>query len=105
MKDFKSYNPTPEPQKDTKTTASAGETPSTEQLNSTVEMAKIISKAMQGKSTYQILQTIIAEAEKGKRAGTLTNADLDNFYAAVAPLFDGAKKRKLKEVITKLKAI
>lgn len=75
------------------------------QLNNTVEMAKIISKAMSGKSTAQIMQTIISEAERGKRDGTLTNADLDNFYAALSPLLDGFKKRKLKEVIARLKTI
>lgn len=74
-------------------------------LNSTVEMAKIITKAMNGKSTMQIMQTIISEAERGKREGTLTNADLDNFYNALSPLLDGAKKRKLKQVIERLKSI
>lgn len=74
-------------------------------LNNTVEMAKIISKAMNGKSTAQIMQTIISEAERGKREGTLTNADLDNFFNALSPLLDGAKKRKLKQVIENLKNI
>lgn len=81
--------------------AAQGET----QLNNTVEMAKIITKAMSGKSTAQIMQTIISEAERGKREGRLTNADLDNFYAALSPLLDGYKKRKLKEVIARLKTI
>ena len=49
--------------------------------------------------------TIISEAERGKREGTLTNADLDNFYTALSPLLDGFKKRKLKEVIMRLKSI
>lgn len=84
-----------------------GGTPSgsEQQLNSTVEMAKIITKAMNGKSTAQIMQTIIAEAERGKREGTLTNADLDNFYNTLSPILDGAKKRKLKQVIASLKEI
>lgn len=76
-----------------------------EQLNATVEMAKIITKAMNGKSTAQILQTIISEAERGKREGTLTNADLDNFYAVLSPILDSAKRRRLKEVIARLKSI
>lgn len=105
MNDFKSYSnakanesktSSPPPQ-----TPQSGET----QLNSTVEMAKIITKAMSGKSTAQIMQTIISEAERGKREGTLTNADLDNFYTALSPLLDGAKKRKLRQVIENLKNI
>lgn len=104
MNDFRSYSnakssQTP-PQNDSSTTQN-GDT----QLNNTVEMAKIITKAMNGKSTMQIMQTIISEAERGKREGTLTNADLDNFYNALSPLLDGAKKRKLKQVIERLKSI
>ena len=41
----------------------------------------------------------------GKGEGTLTNADLDNFYRTVAPLLDSFKRRKLQQVIAKLKAL
>ena len=51
------------------------------------------------------MRSIIAEAERGKREGRLTNADLDNFYNMVAPTVDGFKRKKLKEVISKLKEI
>ena len=105
MNDFKSYsNARANENKSHNTPPDTA--PSSEQpLNNTVEMAKIITKAMSGKSTMQIMQTIIAEAERGKREGTLTNADLDNFYSALSPLLDGAKKRKLKQVIENLKNI
>ena len=99
MKDFKSYS-SEQPEKKTE-----HQSQMPKEVNSTVEMAKILSKTMNGKSESQILRTIISEAERGKREGTLTNADLDNFYNALAPLLDGIKKRKLKEVITKLKNI
>ncbi len=95
MKDFKSY-----------TEESAGNAPAGDsRLNSTVETAKLITAAMSGKSAAQIMQTVVAEAERGKREGTLTNADLDNFYNALSPLLDGAKKRRLKEIISRLKSI
>ena len=96
MKDFKSYTPE-EPDKDIHEKAA--------DVNSTGELAKTLSKAMNGKSQGQLLQTIIAEAERGKREGTLTNADLDNFYNALSPMLDGFKRKKLKEVITRLKSI
>lgn len=100
MKDFKSYsNENPEPPK------AESSTQSTSQVNNTVELAKILTKAMSGKSESQILKTIISEAERGKREGTLTNADLDNFYNALSPMLDGFKKKKLKEVIMRLKSI
>ena len=99
MNDFKSYNPNSE-DNSKKTTQN-----DVRDVNSTVELAKVLSKAMNGKTEGQLLQTIIAEAERGKREGSLTNADLDNFYNALSPMVDGIKGRKLKEVITRLKNI
>lgn len=103
MKDFKSYSSENQPENgggdNANASGNAGE------LNNTVELAKILTRAMNGKSEGQILHTIISEAERGKREGTLTNADLDNFYSALYPLLDGVKRRKLKEVIARLKQI
>lgn len=93
MKDFKSYNPNDNNKK------------STSDLDSSVDLAKTIAGAMNGKSEGQILKTIIAEAERGKRAGTLTNDDIDKFAASIMPLLDGHKRKKLKEVVAKLKEI
>ncbi|MDE6850607.1 MAG: hypothetical protein K2J54_04695 [Clostridia bacterium] len=87
---------------------SAGNADSAKQngnLNQTVNMASMLAKAFNGKSEGQILQTIIAQAEQGKRDGTLTNADLDNFYNTLAPLLDGFKRQKLRGIIQKLKSI
>ena len=102
MKDFKSYS---ENQPENNPPQSSGGNGSTASYNNTVELAKVLTKAMAGKNEGQILHTIIAEAERGKREGTLTNADLDNFYNALAPFVDGFKRRKLKEVIIRLKGI
>ncbi len=103
MKDFKSYSG--EQPKDNSQTVSGGTGGAPAEVNNTVELAKILTKAMSGKSETQILHTIISEAERGKREGTLTNADLDNFYNALSPMLDSFKKRKLKEVIARLKSI
>lgn len=70
-----------------------------------INLAATLAKAFAGKSEGQILSTIIAQAEQGKRDGTLTNADLDNFYSTLAPLLDGFKRKKLQQIIAKLKAI
>lgn len=74
-------------------------------VNATVNMAAMLAKTFNGKSEGQVLQTIIAQAEQGKRDGTLTNADLDNFYNTLAPLLDGFKRQKLKGIIARLKSI
>ncbi len=94
MNDFKSYNP-PEDKNDKSKT----------ELNTTVDFANAIAKAMNGKSQGQLWQQILSEAERGKREGRLTNADLDNFYNTVSPMVDGFKRKKLKEVISRLKQI
>ena len=92
MNDFKSYKP-PEDDKN-------GVNP-----QNTADMASYIAKAMSGTNEGQLWRTILAEAEKGKREGRLTNADLDNFYNTVSPMVNGAQRRKLKEVIARLKQI
>ncbi len=97
MKDFKSYKP-----EEGKNEQSNSQNANVEQ---TVNLAAAMAKAFNGKSEGQIWQTILEQAEQGKRNGTLTNADLDNFYNALAPLVDGFKRQKLKSIISKLKAI
>ncbi|MDE7400579.1 MAG: hypothetical protein K2N17_00850 [Clostridia bacterium] len=98
MKDFKSYS-------QNGAGANGGKSGDGANVNQTVNMAAMLAKAFEGKSEAQVLQTIIAQAEQGKRDGTLTNADLDNFYNTLAPLLDGFKRQKLKGIIAKLKAI
>lgn len=68
-------------------------------------LVNVIAKALKGKGEGQLLQTIIKQAEQSKKNGTLTNADLDNFYNNLAPLLDGFKKAKLKQIINKLKTL
>ena len=107
MKDFKSYSENEENSSSGRTGGAGGNanSGSSAEYNNTVELAKVLTKAMAGKNEGQILHTIISEAERGKRESTLTNADLDNFYSALSPFLDGFKRRKLKEVITRLKSI
>lgn len=67
------------------------------------DMAKMMAKAFEGKGEADILRAIYKEAERGRKAGTLTDSDLDNFYAALYPMLDAAKRKKLEQVINKLK--
>lgn len=109
MKDFKSYSGDNSTQGNARggaqgagTSNNTGEGNDAEQ---TVNMAAMLAKAFEGKNEGQVLQTIIAQAEQGKRDGTLTNTDLDNFYNTLAPLLDGFKKQKLRSIIARLKQI
>ncbi len=90
MKDFKSYN---------------SDRNDDFENDKGVKLVKDVASSMKGKSQSEIFSAVIAEAERGKRAGTLTNADLDNFYNLMAPSLDGFKRQKLKGIIARLKNI
>ena len=72
---------------------------------SAAELASQIARVCNGKSNAAMLQSILAEAEKSKRAGTLSNAEIDAFYQSFAPMLDGVQKRKLCAVVERLKEI
>ncbi|HIY45320.1 MAG TPA: hypothetical protein H9731_02265 [Candidatus Borkfalkia excrementipullorum] len=88
MKDFNSFS---------------GEEKKQSASDDAVDMAKMMAKAFEGKGEADILRAIYKEAERGRKAGTLTDSDLDNFYAALYPMLDSAKRKKLEQVINKLK--
>ncbi len=88
MKDFNSFS---------------GEEKKQSASDDAVDMAKMMAKAFGGKGEADILRAIYKEAERGRKAGTLTDSDLDNFYAALYPMLDSAKRKKLEQVINKLK--
>lgn len=88
MKDFNSFS---------------GEEKKQSASDDAVDMAKMMAKAFEGKGEADILRAIYKEAERGRKTGTLTDSDLDNFYAALYPMLDSAKRKKLEQVINKLK--
>ena len=66
-------------------------------------LADRLTKAFAGKGEGDILRAIYDEAARSRKAGTLSDADLDNFYAALSPMLDGIKRKKLAFVINRLK--
>ena len=68
-------------------------------------LAKKIASAYAGKSDGEVWQEILKEAEQSKRAGTLTNEELDAFYTQFSLFLDGEKRETLKGVIERLKNI
>ena len=69
------------------------------------ELARKLASAYHGKSNADMMQGILEEAEKSKRAGTLSNEDLDAFYNTFSPMLDCAGRKKLQAVIQRLKEI
>lgn len=58
-----------------------------------------------GKSEDAVFQEIVRRAEEGKRNGTLTNAQIDEFYARFSPLLNERQKKKIAKVIERIKSL
>ena len=69
------------------------------------ELTKKIAEAYNGRSNMDMLRSILAEAEKGKRAGTLSNEEIAAFCQSFSPMLDGFQRKKLREIVNRLKEI
>lgn len=77
----------------------------TEETVSAEELTKKIASAYHGKSNADMLRNILQEAEKSKRAGTLSNEEIEAFYQSFAPMLDGLQRKRLRAVVDRLKEI
>lgn len=64
-----------------------------------------LAKKFDGKNQTELLKAVYEEAKKGKRNGTLSNADIDNFAAMLAPMLDAKQKNVLHKVVAELKRL
>ena len=64
-----------------------------------------VAMKFNGKNQNELLMAIYKEAEKGKRAGTLTNSDIDKFSSMLAPMLDDKKCKILYKLTEELKKI
>ena len=67
------------------------------------KQAMRLMKNYDGKNESELVRDIYARALAGKRDGSLTNEEIDAFYAQFAPMLDGAKRKKLQKIIEQLK--
>ena len=68
-----------------------------------MEMLSELSSAYEGKSSDAIMRDILREAERSRKNGTLSDADIDAFVSAISPMLDGKQKKTLEHVVGKLK--
>ncbi len=66
-------------------------------------LTKQIAAAYNGKSNADMWKNIVEEAEKSRKAGTLSDEEIDAFYLAFSPMLDSAQHKKLKAIVEKLK--
>lgn len=64
-----------------------------------------IAMKYNGRNENELISAIYARAAEGKRNGTLTNEEIDNFYRQISPMVDGAKRKRLNKLIEKLKSM
>ena len=76
-----------------------------QQAQTAEELTKKIASAYHGKSNADMLQNILKEAEKSKRAGTLSNEEIETFYQSFAPMLNPIQRKKLRSIVEDLKNI
>ena len=104
MKSFKDYaNQQPTDERMNKTESVAENY--TQDTQSAEELTKKIASAYNGMSNMDMLKNILMEAEKSKRAGTLSNEEIEAFYQNFSPMLNGFQRKKLREIIDRLKEI
>ena len=70
-----------------------------------MNMVMGLASKYDGKNTQELIKAVYEEAKKGKKNGTLTNADIDNFSAMLSPLLDDKQRKMLKKITEELKRI
>ena len=69
------------------------------------DLMRKMANAYDGKSSKDIWKNILSEAERSRRAGTLSNEEIDRFYQSFAPMLDRSQRKKLEAIVEKLKKI
>lgn len=95
MRSFKNYTPKP---------TNENTTQSNETMTAS-ELTKKLASAWNGRNSREMLAEILAEAEKSKRQGTLTNAEIDEFYKQFSTFLSPSEKRALETIVKKLKSL
>ena len=68
-----------------------------------ISEAKRVASKYEGKSENDLLKAIYTQAVEGKRNGTLSNEQIDAFYAQFSPMLDAGKRKKLAKIVEQLK--
>ncbi len=76
-----------------------------EDNGSVFDFVKSVAKKFDGKSEKELFTAVYNEAEKRKRAGTLSNAEVDNFVKTLSPFLDQEKRKILHKISEEIKKI
>jgi hypothetical protein len=56
-------------------------------------------KRYEGKSRGDIMSELTRAIEKGKRDGTLSISELENYYKMASPMLNDEQRKKMREII------
>lgn len=65
--------------------------------------AEKYAKRYNGRNENDLVREIYARAAEGKRNGTLTNEQIDAFFAQFSPMLDSGKRKRLQKLVNQLK--
>ena len=68
-----------------------------------MDLLKTLAKRYEGASEDEIISAIMLEAEKGRKRGTLSDKDVDNFANMLYPMLNPSQRKKLAEVVNRIK--
>lgn len=61
------------------------------------------AKRYEGASETELIAAIMKEAERRKKAGTLSDEEIDNFAAVISPMLNSKQRKQLGSVVEKIK--
>ena len=97
MRDFNSY------QSNQKSGNNTSKNANQKLSGNALNMLNAFASKYEGKSEQDLISAIILEAEKGRKNGTLTDQDIDNFANAILPMLNSSQRAKLSSVVNIIK--
>ena len=82
-----------------------GRKTSDNQNQNLINLVTALAGKFDGKSQQELIKAIYEEARRGKKNGTLTNRDIDNFASMLSPILDDKKRKMLNKIVQELKNI
>ena len=70
-----------------------------------MNMLNKFASAFEGKSENEVISALMLEAEKGRKNGTLSDADVDNFALLISPMLNPSQREKLKQIVKQIKNV
>ncbi len=68
------------------------------------EQFSALASKYEGKNADEIMRAILKEAEKGRKNGTLSDKDIDDFSNMISPMLTDGQRKTLDKVVKRLKS-